>query len=172
MFKFNIVLKMSDWLDGYIAKKQKCESVLGSYLDPIADKTLLCCVVGALLYKGILPHWVAIPILARDFVLVIGSYVHYRRNQYQNLTMLESLRKIRDSKNKTKLSYISIKPLMISKINTVFQFCLVLSCLGHGCFKVPEADVVNVLSIVTVTTTVLSWIAYGHKLYVVYKKQH
>ena len=38
----------SDWLDGYVARQWKQSSVLGSYLDPVADKVLICCTVGAL----------------------------------------------------------------------------------------------------------------------------
>ncbi len=38
----------SDWLDGYVARRFDQQSKLGSYLDPIADKVLLGCVVGAL----------------------------------------------------------------------------------------------------------------------------
>lgn len=38
----------SDWADGYAAKHWGQSSVLGSYLDPLADKVLVCCTVGAL----------------------------------------------------------------------------------------------------------------------------
>ncbi len=38
----------SDWADGYAAKHYGQSSVLGSYLDPLADKVLVCCTVGAL----------------------------------------------------------------------------------------------------------------------------
>jgi len=39
---------ISDWADGYAAKHWNQSSVLGSYLDPLADKVLVCCTVGAL----------------------------------------------------------------------------------------------------------------------------
>ena len=39
---------LSDWADGYTAKHWGQSSVLGSYLDPLADKVLVCCTVGAL----------------------------------------------------------------------------------------------------------------------------
>lgn len=38
----------SDWADGYAAKHWGTSSVLGSYLDPLADKVLVGCTVGAL----------------------------------------------------------------------------------------------------------------------------
>jgi hypothetical protein len=41
----------SDWLDGYFARRSGTVSVLGSYLDPLADKVLIVSVVGALGYS-------------------------------------------------------------------------------------------------------------------------
>lgn len=45
-----IVSGVTDWLDGYYARKAGGFNVLGSYLDPLADKVLVGCVVGALGY--------------------------------------------------------------------------------------------------------------------------
>ena len=45
------VAAITDWLDGAAAKRFHTNSVLGSYLDPLADKVLVCCVVGALGYE-------------------------------------------------------------------------------------------------------------------------
>lgn len=41
----------SDWLDGYLARLLGQQSILGSYLDPLADKVLISCVVGSLGYQ-------------------------------------------------------------------------------------------------------------------------
>ena len=41
----------SDWLDGYLARLLDQQTVLGSYLDPIADKVLIACIVGTLGYQ-------------------------------------------------------------------------------------------------------------------------
>ena len=38
----------SDWLDGFVARRWGQSSVLGTYLDPLADKVLICSTVGAL----------------------------------------------------------------------------------------------------------------------------
>ena len=42
---------MSDWADGYVAKRYGQQSVLGSYLDPLADKVLIGCLVAVLTYE-------------------------------------------------------------------------------------------------------------------------
>jgi len=38
----------TDWLDGWAARRFGQQSVVGTYLDPLADKSLMCCVVAAL----------------------------------------------------------------------------------------------------------------------------
>ena len=45
-----IISAATDWADGYFARKAGGFNVLGSYLDPIADKVLVGCVIGALGY--------------------------------------------------------------------------------------------------------------------------
>ncbi|KAK9836914.1 hypothetical protein WJX74_011018 [Apatococcus lobatus] len=71
------VAAITDWLDGAAAKRFHTNSVLGSYLDPLADKVLVCCVVGALGYEGSLPVWLASLIIGRD-VLLIGGTIYAR----------------------------------------------------------------------------------------------
>ncbi|KAL3141820.1 hypothetical protein ABBQ32_004493 [Trebouxia sp. C0010 RCD-2024] len=66
----------SDWADGYMAKRYNQSSVLGSYLDPLADKALIGCVVGALGYQGSLPGALVALIIGRDVVLLSGAFVH------------------------------------------------------------------------------------------------
>lgn len=42
---------VSDWLDGFVARRYAQPSVLGSYLDPLADKVFVGCAVAALVYQ-------------------------------------------------------------------------------------------------------------------------
>ena len=41
----------SDWLDGFVARRYNQGSVIGSYLDPLADKVLICCTAAALAHE-------------------------------------------------------------------------------------------------------------------------
>lgn len=66
----------SDWADGYVAKRFGQSSVLGSYLDPLADKVLIGSVVAALGYQGSLPLWLVSVIIGRDVILLSGAFVH------------------------------------------------------------------------------------------------
>ena len=48
---------LTDWLDGYIARRFKFESAFGKFLDPVADKIFIATVLITLLANGNLPWW-------------------------------------------------------------------------------------------------------------------
>lgn len=67
---------VSDLLDGYIAKSFNQESVLGSYLDPLADKAMLCACFVALGWNGTLSPTLVGVVLSRDALLVLAHFYH------------------------------------------------------------------------------------------------
>lgn len=67
---------LSDWLDGYVAKRYKQESVLGSYLDPLADKAVIICTVAALGWTGALSPLMVGVLVGRDALLLAGGFLH------------------------------------------------------------------------------------------------
>lgn len=60
---------MTDLLDGYIARKSKQVTKLGILLDPIADKLLVIAALIVLVDMGTVPAWMAIVIIAREFLV-------------------------------------------------------------------------------------------------------
>lgn len=73
---------VSDFLDGWIARKWRQESQLGITLDPLADKFLLISVLLALSWLGVadsyrIPSWLTVTVIARDLLLVLGSAAVY-----------------------------------------------------------------------------------------------
>ena len=66
------VLGTTDWVDGYLARHLHQVSTLGKVLDPVADRVLLICSIGGILYVGAAPRWFCIVVLARE-VLVAGA---------------------------------------------------------------------------------------------------
>ncbi|KAL4433869.1 hypothetical protein ABPG75_000310 [Micractinium tetrahymenae] len=64
----------TDWADGWAARRFNQPSVIGSYLDPLADKVLICSVVAALGWSGVLPGPVVGIIVGRDVLLVTGAF--------------------------------------------------------------------------------------------------
>jgi len=60
---------ISDWLDGYLARKLNLVTSLGKLLDPLADKILVCSGFVYLSAKGVCPVWVTALILCREFLV-------------------------------------------------------------------------------------------------------
>lgn len=78
-----IVSAFTDWLDGYAARKTKTVNVLGSYLDPLADKVLVGSVAISMGYTGLLDPWLFGLIIGRDACIVVGSFgLRWRRFGY------------------------------------------------------------------------------------------
>ncbi len=63
---------ISDGVDGFIAKRFNSVSVLGTYLDPIADKMLLVSIYITLGQMEVLPLWLVILVVSRD-ILIVGA---------------------------------------------------------------------------------------------------
>lgn len=64
-----ILAATTDWMDGYIARKRGQITVLGKFMDPLADKLLVSAALIALVELGDVPAWVCWVILAREFVV-------------------------------------------------------------------------------------------------------
>ena len=67
-----VVLMISgftDWLDGYLARRLDQMSKLGEILDPVADRLYILAAVIGLLYRDIIPLWVAVLLPLRDLFL-------------------------------------------------------------------------------------------------------
>lgn len=60
---------ITDWLDGYLARKWRQTSRLGEMLDPVADRCYIFATLIGLLLRGIIPVWLVVALVARDVVL-------------------------------------------------------------------------------------------------------
>ena len=69
-----IILSLSDALDGYIARKKQQITQIGKILDPIADKLLISVALIFLISRGV-PAWMAIVIIAREWLITILRFV-------------------------------------------------------------------------------------------------
>ena len=68
------ILSLSDFLDGYIARKKHQVTKLGGILDPIADKLLISAALIFLIGRGV-PVWMAVVIIAREWVITMLRFI-------------------------------------------------------------------------------------------------
>jgi len=72
-----ILSSLTDFLDGYVARKYEQTTKLGRLLDPLADKITLIAIFIAFAVKDLLSLKIIIVIVIREFIILIGSIVMY-----------------------------------------------------------------------------------------------
>jgi CDP-diacylglycerol--glycerol-3-phosphate 3-phosphatidyltransferase len=75
LFGLLLLLLMTDWFDGRVARWSKSVSDWGKVLDPLADKVAAAAIVLALVVRDSLPLWFLSVIVARDSAIVLGGVV-------------------------------------------------------------------------------------------------
>lgn len=64
-----IVASVTDFFDGYLARKMNLVTTFGKFIDPLADKLLVLAALLILNDKGIVPMWITLIILSREFIV-------------------------------------------------------------------------------------------------------
>ena len=98
---------LTDFADGFLARRLKQQSNLGRFLDPLADKLLITAafVVMAVPHAGFasIPVWLAIVVVGRDAVIVLGALIVYSITKFKVFT-----------------------PTLLGKINTFIELGLIV----------------------------------------------
>ena len=69
-FLLFLAAAISDGVDGFLAKRFGMKTELGAYLDPLADKVLIVSIYVTLGITGVIPLWIVILVVSRDFMIV------------------------------------------------------------------------------------------------------
>src|SRR5258705_7998929 len=109
-FALFLIARLSDLIDGFLAKRFGMATELGAYLDPLADKAMLVSIYVALGITDAIPRWLVILVVSRDIMIVSAVILSWVVDKP-----------------------VPLRPLRVSKLNTVAQIALagvVLAALG------------------------------------------
>lgn len=146
---------LTDWLDGYLARRWQVTSKLGQLLDPLADKCLLISMYFTLALWGFIPVWLTAFVVMRDFlILAIGGGIILSRK-----------------------TEIHLVPRFMGKISTTLQMFFIGLVLAGG-VPVPSIPTSSIKSILMVSfvysvalTTVLSGLTYAQVIFSAFRKK-
>jgi CDP-diacylglycerol---glycerol-3-phosphate 3-phosphatidyltransferase len=139
-----LIASLTDFFDGFVARRLKVESSFGRFLDPIADKVLVTSALIMLISLDRVPAWVVMLIISREVAV-------------------SALRAITKTWNTT------LKPSPVGKLKAVFQFAAVVPLIVHYEYQIiipiDFHAVGTVLIYVAMGLTLWSGIDYFVKFY-------
>lgn len=133
-----LLAAVSDWLDGYAARRLGMSNRIGIILDPLADKVLVVVVFVSMGLLGLIPRWLFVLVVVRDLMIVTGALlVRLLRNRHEFL------------------------PSMLGKISTFFQMLLAVLALVHAAFPYRIIEAMKITGVILAAIfTLLSGLGY------------
>lgn len=86
-----VLFGVSDWIDGFLARRLGQVSKVGEVLDPIADRVGVAAIVAAFVFAGEIPAWVALLVAGVDVALAV-AYAIVKPSQDVKVSMLGKVR--------------------------------------------------------------------------------
>jgi cardiolipin synthase len=138
-FALFIAAGLTDALDGVLARVLKQRTVVGQYLDPVADKLLLSTLFVVLMQKGLIPTTVTVLVLGRDVGIVLVAAILYAAVGRREFV-----------------------PSIFGKANTVAQVTAVAVVLLHQLSRAPWVVVLRLVALdATIGLTIASGLHYA-----------
>ena len=134
-----LIAGITDGLDGWLARYFDWKSLLGSFIDPLADKLLIASSFISLAFIGKLPWWLMVLVFMRDLTISFGVVSWFWFVQQR----------------------IDFNPTMLSKLNTLLQLTLVTLCLFELAFFEFPTLLIQILIALTAVTTAGTYIDYA-----------
>ena len=127
----------SDGADGFLAKRFGWRTQLGAVLDPAADKLLLATVYITLTMSGLVPPWLTAAVVGRGVIIVAGALAY-----------------------RIWVGAVTVRPSVVSKLNTLFQLCFELAVIGARRFEFVPGWAIILLGAVVLVTAAVSGLDY------------
>ena len=127
----------SDGFDGWLARVTQTKTELGAHLDPLADKLLLISTYTTLGVAKLIPTWLVITVISRDVLIVGGLLLAWFMGKP-----------------------VEVRPIFISKANTLAQILFLILVLAQLAFGVAEEQVVQLSIYVVGVLTLASGFVY------------
>ncbi|TBU34043.1 CDP-alcohol phosphatidyltransferase-domain-containing protein [Dichomitus squalens] len=143
---------LTDLVDGYLARRWNMQSVVGTILDPAADKLLMTTLTVTLAMKDLIPVPLAAIILGRDVLLSLSAF--YIR--YTTLPAPKTFKRYWDFS----IPSAEVRPTQISKVNTALQLLLMGTATVSPILPVDISVPLGALQWIVAGTTIWSGASY------------
>ncbi len=131
---------LTDAVDGFIARITGQRTIIGLYLDPIADKLFIASSYITLSILNIIPAWLSVIVISRDVFISIGVLIFFIGSQK-----------------------IEVGPTVLSKATTVFQTITIILSMASKIWSNVSSAHLMVAFFITALFTVLSGFDYLYK---------
>jgi cardiolipin synthase (CMP-forming) len=136
-----MIAGITDGMDGFLARVLNQKTIVGAYLDPLADKALILSSFITLSVIGIIPSWLTVIVISRDCMILVGISI---------LSLMEVP--------------FEIKPVFVSKVTTTFQLLVVFGALVFKSyspgFDLQSYHLTEALYMLTALLTIVSGLHY------------
>ncbi len=136
-FAVFVASAISDFADGYLARRWGVRTRFGAIADPLADKLTMLAVTLVLATQALVPLWLAVAIVVRDLVIVAGAVAFHFL-----------------------VGRVEVAPTWLSKFNTVLEFGVLSALLADAARAIEVTALLPPLFVLVMATLIGSGVQY------------